>query len=165
MRSPPPPNPAHIAALFVRALAWLLRNLHRLLAGGPQARRALAEITQIVACLIVVRIGVLAPAPPRRRRRAHSPLSAPRGFAQRAGKHPVSAAIAAIVRRLRARTIGARLCALFAALLDPDPIAEQFLKRFRRGFTRLRPILPVSPPADALTSAATASASVFADTS
>ena len=165
MRAPPPPNPAHIAALFVRALMWLLRNLHRLFAGGPEARRAHAAIAKIVACLIVVRIGVLAPPPPLRRRRAHSPLSAPRGFAQRAGKHPVSAAIAVIVRGLRARTIGARLCALFAALLDPDPIAEQFLKRFSCGFTRLRPLLPVHPPADALTTTAVASASVFADTS
>jgi hypothetical protein len=56
----------------------------------------------------------------------------------------------AVRRRLRARTCGARLSALFNALADVDALTDAVAARLARRLSRLCPLLPVHPPADAL---------------
>lgn len=163
MRRPQPPSPTRTARLFAWLLLWLMKHAWALLEGGPRARRDLKRAVKGVACLIVIR--ATEQMAPRFAPRPRRPQSAPRGFAPRTGAPSLRYGTAPVIRRLRRRTVGQLLCALFNAVLFPHKLTALLVKRIERGFTRLNRIVAVRPPADALTSLAFTPAMVSADTS
>jgi hypothetical protein len=165
-KAPPPITSARLARFFAWAMLWLLRYAWFLVQDGAEAKRHLRRMARTIACLIVVRAArgcsrTVVPA------LARHPSAAP-GFARRAMPTPMRCARAGVGswlrRRLNARTAGARLCALFNALLDLDALTERAAKRIARQLTRLTPILAVRPPSESLVTLS-APAPLCADTS
>jgi len=148
------------------AWLWLMKYALYLIEGGPEARRHLETMARTIAKLVVIRAARRFPRPaPAKTAR---PASAPAGFARRM---PVSRGriLRALIgsdirRRLRARTSGARLAALFNALADVDALTDAIAARLARKLSRLCPLLPVHPSGEALVARAFTSA-VVADTS
>jgi hypothetical protein len=165
-KSPRPITSARLARFFAWAMLWLMRHAWFLVQGGGEAQRHLHRMARTIARLIVVRAarrcsGAAVPA------LARHAFAAP-GFARRALPTPMRCARAGVGswlrRRLRGRTAGARLCALFNALFDLEALTEHAARRITRRLTRLTPVLAVRPPAEALASLA-APAPLSADTS
>jgi hypothetical protein len=157
----------NLPRLFAWAWLWLMKCAGLLIEGGPEPRRALHSMACIIARLLVIRAGrrfpKLAPA-----KKTTRPTSAPAGFTRRvrvSRARIVRALIgSAVRRRLRARTSGARLSALFNALADVEALTDAIARRLARRLSRLCPLLPLHPPADALVAGAF-SRLVVADTS
>lgn len=166
MPKPQPASPTRIARLVACCVLWLLHHAWALLDGGPQSRRQLKKATKAAAALVYFRASELAGPPQvqKQRRPAH-PRSTPRGFARRIGTRNLRVDLAPIRRRLRKSKPGVRLCVLLNTFLNPDTLAVEFATWLKRPTTRLAPIVPVRPPADALTSRAFAPVMAGADTS
>jgi hypothetical protein len=165
-RTPRPIRPEHLPRLLAWALLWLVKYAWFLVYGGDEAKRQLARHARLIANLIVVRashrfaIGT--------KRHTHRPPAAPPGFVKRrcVNTNLMRRAIigAELRRRLRARGNGLRLTALINALFDLDAHANRVAKRMARRLTRLCPLVPARPPADAVFALA-APAPLCADTS
>jgi hypothetical protein len=154
------------AGLMLQAAAgWLFANAH---AAPDWLNDQLRAPALYLRCVVLSLIIVIAArrAPPPKRRRSHHPLSAPPGFARARGRCARWRGL--IGSRLWRRTRGtpAQIIAALAALLaDLDNEIAAMTRRFARGFTRLRPILPIAPPALSLAPSATAATPARADTS
>lgn len=135
----------------------LLRRRYRYLSLHPMAR--------LIARFVVMRAAEML-----NRRPARSDVRcdfAPDGFARRTRpRQLVRAAIGSRLRRaLRHRDIAARFAVLAHALANLDALVAGFMRRARRGLTRLYPITLAAPPADAVRSSAPPPAACAADTS
>jgi hypothetical protein len=125
-KTPAPITPANLPRLFAWAWLWLAKYAWGLVQGGPEAKRHLHLMARTLARLIVIRAAARFP-----KRNlamgARSPLPPP-GFARRRNlkpKHMVRAIIGGrLRRRLGPRGAGARLCALFNALVDHRPCRQ-----------------------------------------
>ena len=166
-KTPAPIRPLNLPRLFAWAWLWLMKCAMLLIEGGPEARRALNSMAHMIARLVVIRAGRRFPKLARAKATTR-PVAAPGGFTWRtrvSRGRIVRALIGSdIRRRLRGRTSGARLAALFNALADLDALTDAIAARLARRLTRLCPLLPVRPPADALVISAFTPA-VVADTS
>jgi hypothetical protein len=163
MHNPRPIRTTSIARHTAWLLLWLMKHAWELIQGGPQARRDLRRAIKGVACLIVIR--ATQQVRPRHPGRLQRPQSAPRGFASRRGAPRLRFSTAPIIRRLRRRSVGQLLTALFNAVLFPEQLTALLVKRIKRGFTRLHRFVIVRPPVDALASLSPAPAMALADTS
>lgn len=165
-RAAPRPNidPSRFRRWVTFAWLWLLRYAAFLCFGDAsgaalwrrRARRAVRD-------LILIRAAALMPVRPERRRRRRAP---PPGWAYAA--RPASILRAAcgsyVRRRLRARSPGHALAALFRALQDMEALARAIVKRLPRGLTRTRPLVLTRACGEPLSSQSSAPAPI-ADTS
>lgn len=150
---------AWLAVMLIGDVVAPRRRLHRF--------AMLEHMPRFIEHLLVIRAHALVF--PRKRPRAPArPADAPAGFARRGlrGTQVLRAAIGlATRRRLRPRSLSARLTIWFEALRDLDAFAAPIVRRAKRRLTRLCAIVPVRPPQCAAYSAAAPFAPTPADTS
>jgi hypothetical protein len=165
--------PDHRLARLVRwgeaVLAWLAAII--VADATPQRRHhhrcAMLELMpRFIECLLVLRAATLARIAPRKR--TARPANAPAGFTRRtpSRSQTLRAAIGlSMRRRLRPRDLAARFHIWLDALTNLDAYAAPLAARAKRRLTRLRAIIPVRPPHDAVHSVGALAAPQSPDTS
>lgn len=132
-----PITPQRFARLLLGAWLWLLKYaLFLCVAQTAEPWRRKAQ--RGVRDLILLRAATLMA---KRRPRARYRPTPPPDFARAPSPNILRAVCGAYVRkRLRARSPGAAVAAIMAALQDIEALARRIVRRLPRGLTRIRPL-------------------------